>query len=202
MFNPDQVKTNIHSPAKFLTSTTLHSTAAKEWLSSHLSAAVSLSSSHPPPPIYILTGLILMTHATWTSLSSPQTFTPGMQAPFDPTGVTALRRSSVSEHVKPVIGLDDTVSTEGKRVEGAVIHETGKYPGTRGWAARWEKIEVEILAKGKGDKTGVVVRRKGSNEERIAELELEGVVVNGKEEVDDQGDEFWEMFLDVVEEFT
>lgn len=197
------------SPAQFLTSRTLHSTPAKQWLSTHLSASASLFPSHPAPPIYMLTGLILMTHATHTTLtpspsSQTKAFIPGTRAPFDPTGVTALRRSSVSEHVRPVIGLDDSVSTgEGKKVEGVVIHETGKYPGTRGWAARWERVGVRIAAKGEGGKSGVVVRRKGTQEERIAEVELEGVVVeDGDEEEDERGEEFWDQFLDVVEEFS
>jgi hypothetical protein len=144
-----------------------------------------------------------MTHATWTSLSTPQNFTPGLQAPFDPTGVTAIRRSSVSEHVKPVIGFDDTVGGvgEGKRVGDTVIHETGKYPGTRGWALRWEKVEVKILGKGEnaGDK-GVVVKR-GNGEERTAALELEGVPVVDDEEEEDDDEEYWDKFLDAIEEF-
>lgn len=140
-----------------------------------------------------------MTHATWTSLSSPQIFTPGLPAPFDPTGVTAIRRSSVSDHVKPVIGFEDTISGEAKKVEGAVIHETGKYPGTRGWAARWERVEFKILGEGK-DGSGVVVKRKGSSDERAAAFELEGIALDDEE--DDDDDEYWEKFLDTVEEFA
>jgi hypothetical protein len=144
-----------------------------------------------------------MTHATWTSLSSPHTFTPGLQAPFDPTGVTAIRRSSVSEHVRPVIGFEDTVSGEGKKVEGAVIHETGKYPGTRGWAARWERVGVKILGKGeKSVGSGVIVKRKGSTDERTATLEVEGVVLDDDEEEEDEEEQYWDKFLDAIEEFS
>jgi len=114
--------------------------------------------------------------------------------------VTAIRRSSVSEHVKPVIGFEDTVSGEGKKVEGAVIHETGKYPGTRGWALRWERVEVKIL--GKGEKAdGVVVKRKGSDDERIATLVLDGVVVDDEDEEDEE-DDYWDKFVDAIEEFA
>lgn len=102
----------------------------------------------------MLTGLVLMTHATWTSLSSrDHSFTAGLPAPFNPGGVSAIRKLSVSEDVKPVFGV--VVSDAPKEVSGAVIHETGKYPGTRGWAAQWQKVEFEIVAAEKW-KGGVV----------------------------------------------
>lgn len=85
-----------------------------------------------------------MQHATWTSLSSKETgFVPGRQAPFDPSSVASIRRLSISENIKPTFGFRGE-GEEGKHVEGATIHETGKYPGTRGWAAQWQKVEFQV----------------------------------------------------------
>jgi hypothetical protein len=150
----------------------------------------------------MLTGLILMTHATWSRLSSKQKFVPGLPAPFDPTGVTAIRRSSVSEHVKPVFGYEE--NEEIKHIPGGhVIHETGKYPGTRGWAAQWELVDAQILpaekAKGGNNQLPLQVPGQGS---QVAVVELkEGVYAKNEDEgaVDDE--EYWEKFLDVVEEY-
>lgn len=198
---PSQFAADIHSPKAFFHEITLKSEEAKKWLASHLSAAEDLQ-PHPRPQVWMLTGLILMTHATWTSLSSKQTFTPGLQAPFDPTGVTAIRRSSVSDHVRPVFGYEEKGDT--KHIPGAVIHETGKYPGTRGWAAQWEKVDVQILPaqKWQGGVDNQLTLHVPNQSPKIAVLEVKGqsYAQNGDEgAVDDE--EYWEKFLDVVEEY-
>ena len=84
-----------------------------------------------------------MTHATWSLLSTTSTekFTPGLQSPFDPASVSSLRRLSVSDDVKPTFGFRaDKDEEKVKEIEGAKVVETGKFPGTRGWAGRWERV--------------------------------------------------------------
>jgi hypothetical protein len=157
----------------------------------------------------MLTGLILMTHATWTSLSSKdQAFIPGLQAPFDPTGVSAMRRLSVSDGVRPTFGL--TVTDEVKHVSGSVIHETGKYPGTRGWAAQWQKVDVKFVPAEQSQDVAInQLRLKGTSEisGKIAQLELREDVyaVNEAQDnksVEDIDDDYWDAFLDATEEST
>jgi len=191
----------IKDPKNFFREVTLKSEEAKKWLASHLSAAEDLQ-PRPQPQVWMLTGLILMTHATWTSLSSKQKFTPGLQAPFDPTGVTALRRSSVSDHIKPVFGYEEKEDT--KHIPGAVIHETGKYPGTRGWATQWEKVDVQILPsqKWQGGVDNQLMLHVPNQSPKIAVVNLKGQTYaqNGDEgAVDDE--EYWEKFLDVVDQY-
>ncbi len=194
---------NIVSPKKFFSEITLKSNDAKKWLASHLSAAESLQ-PHPGPQIWLLTGLILMTHATWTSLSSKQTFIPGLQAPFDPTGVTAIRRSSVSDHVRPVFGYEE--KEDKKHIPGAVIHETGKYPGTRGWAAQWERIDVQILSaeKWQGGVNNQLMLNTSKGTAKVAVVELkEGAYAEDDDEDEDADDEeYWEKFLDATDELA
>ncbi|PMD29393.1 hypothetical protein L207DRAFT_538810 [Hyaloscypha variabilis F] len=195
------VKLDIKDSGKFFNEVTLKSEDARKWLASHLSAAEDLQPK-PKPQIWMLTGLILMTHATWSKLSSKQKFTPGLPAPFDPTGVTAIRRSSVSEHVKPVFGYEE--KEDNKHVPGgAVIHETGKYPGTRGWAAQWELVDVKILpadkAKGGNNQLPLHVPGQGA---KVAVVELdEGEYAKNGDEGAIDDEEYWEKFLDVVEEY-
>ncbi|KAF4624639.1 hypothetical protein G7Y89_g13531 [Cudoniella acicularis] len=154
----------------------------------------------------MLTGLILMTHATWTSLSSKQTFIPGLQAPFDPTGVSAIRRSSVSEHVKPVFGVD--VKDDAKKyIPGAVIHETGKYPGTRGWAAQWERVEFQVLPQAKwqeGVDNQLALKNKPGGTPRIAVVKLLDQVYaeQDDDEEDEEDEQYWEKLLDTADEFA
>lgn len=150
----------------------------------------------------MLTGLILMTHATWTSLSSKQKFTPGLQAPFDPTGVTAIRRSSVSDHVRPVFGYEEKEDT--KHIPGAVIHETGKYPGTRCWAAQWERIDVKVQPaknwQGGVDNQLMLHVPNGSPSIAVVELNDEEYARNEDKGAQDD-DAYWDKFIDVVEEY-
>jgi hypothetical protein len=148
----------------------------------------------------MLTGLVLMTHATWTSLSSKEPFTPGTQAPFDPTGVSTIRRLSVSEGIKPAFGFRG--SNEEPKVEGTVIHETGKYPGTRGWAAQWQRVDAKIESEDKWK--GGVDNQLSLKSPKIAVVELHGGAnpTNEDENEDEEGldDEQWEAFLDAAEE--
>ncbi len=150
----------------------------------------------------MLTGLVLMTHATWTSLSSKQTFIPGLPAPFDPTGVTAIRRSSVSDHVRPVFGYEEKENA--KHIPGAVIHETGKYPGTRGWAAQWEKVEVQILPaekwKGGVNNQLMLNASKGSAKVAVVELKEGTYAVDNDQENEDE--EYWDAFIDAADELA
>jgi len=142
-----------------------------------------------------------MTHATWTSLSSKQTFTPGLPAPFDPTGVTAIRRSSVSEHVRPVFGYEE--KQDNKHIPGAVIHETGKYPGTRGWAARWEKVEVKITSadKWKGGVDNQLMLNIPKSSPKIALVELdEGSYAQNADPAVEDDEKYWDTFIDLLEE--
>ncbi|RDW68171.1 hypothetical protein BP6252_09567 [Coleophoma cylindrospora] len=190
----------IKDPKKFFHEITLKCDDAKLWLASHLSAAEDLQ-PHPRPQVWMLTGLILMTHTTWTSLSSKQTFTPGLQAPFDPTGVTAIRRSSVSDHVRPVFGYEE--NEKANHVPGAIIHETGKYPGPRVWAVQWERVDVQILPadKWQGGENQLLLHVPNQSP-KIAVVDVKGqtyaeIAENGA--ADDE--EYWEKFFDVVEEY-
>jgi len=70
----------------------------------------------------------------WSRLSSKQISVPGLPAPFDLTGVTAIRRSVVGDHIRPMVGCEEEEDT--KRILGAVIHKTGKYSSTGGWTAQ------------------------------------------------------------------
>jgi hypothetical protein len=155
----------------------------------------------------MLTGLVLMTHATWTSLTTEDPrFVPGFQAPFDPSGVSVIRRLSVSDGIKPTFGFRGD-NEDGKTVEGAVVHETGKYPGTRGWAARWQRVGVRVLKEGEKEEGENVLKLKGARAEgKTVEVELEDVEEveiedEGKDEEDEEFDEdFWDKFLDKVDE--
>jgi len=198
-------KLEIKDPEAFFENVTLKSADAKKWLSSHLAASINLA-PHPPPQIYMLTGLVLMTHATWTSLTTNDPrFVPGFQAPFDPSGVSVIRRLSVSDGIKPTFGFEGE-DEDGKRVEGAVVHETGKYPGTRGWAARWQRVGVTILKEGAKDAGQNILKLKGARAEgKSVEVDLEEVEEveedEGKDDDDEEFDEeFWDKFLDKVDE--
>ena len=152
----------------------------------------------------MLTGLILMTHATWTSLSGGATFKAGFPAPFDPTCVSKIRRSSVSEGVRPTFGF--VGNDEAKHISGAVIHETGKYPGLRGWAAQWQKIEWHTSPGSKRDedsKNQVILARVDDSPPKVAVLTLEDEVYarNEPQDEDTKDDDYWEEFLDAVEEY-
>lgn len=148
-----------------------------------------------------------MTHATWTSLSSKEhTFTAGLQAPFDPTGVSAIRRLSVSDGVRPTFGY--TASDDVKHVSGAVIHETGKYPGTRCWAAQWQLVDTQILSADKrkdGLNNQLKLKNTAETSAKIALVDIrEGVYAESKSQKDEDGnvfdDDYWEAFLDAAEQ--
>lgn len=178
------------------------SEAAKTWLVSRLSAADNLIKSHPPPQIWLLTGLVLMTHATWSSLSSEgQTFTPGLPAPFKPTDTSALRRLSVSEAVKPVFGF--RANDEERHVSGTVIHETGKYPGLRGWAAQWERIDIKVTSADKGlDAAANQIKLKSSPRVAVLKLDEEDYAQNDDGgDGEDLDDEYWDSFLEKADEY-
>jgi hypothetical protein len=144
-----------------------------------------------------------MTHATWSRISSKQKFIPGLPAPFDPTGVTAIRRSSVSEHVKPVFGYEE--NEEIKHIPGGhVIHETGKYPGTRGWAAQWQLVDAQILSadKWKGGADNQLMLHVPGQSPKIAVVELkEGAYAKNEDEGAIDDEEYWEKFENVIEEY-
>lgn len=197
-----------HSPDEFFVEHTLASDGAKKWLSDHLSAAESVAQGKqgPRPQIWMLTGLILMQHATWTLLSSKdKSFVPGQRAPFIPAGVSAIRRSSVSDKVKPTFGY--MANGEDKHIPGGhVIHETGKYPGTRGWAAQWLRVDCQVLPARKGDEVAgnqVPLRRAPM----VAEVKLmEDVYAESNGDEDEEGkeggfdEEYWDTFLDETDE--
>jgi hypothetical protein len=157
----------------------------------------------------MLTGLILMQHATWTLLESKdKSFVAGEKAPFNPSGVSAIRRSSVSDGVKPTFGY--RANEEEKHIPGGhVIHETGKYPGTRGWAAQWQKIDVEVVPGEKwqdGSKNQIRLRPFSEAPSKIAlvELEEDEFAENDEEEEDESGERFdekyWDAFLDATDD--
>jgi len=196
-------KIEIKDADKFFDNVTLKSDEAKKWLLSRLSAADSLIKSHPPPQIWMLTGLILMTHATWTSISSKDpSFTPGQQAPITPTDASQIRRLSVSDAVKPAFGF--RANDEEKHVSGAVIHETGKYPGLRGWAARWQKVDVQLLSKDDGqDSAPNHFKLKSSPKTIVLELEEDGYAENKEGATgEDLEDEYWDKFLEKADEYV
>ena len=85
-----------------------------------------------------------------------------------------------------------------------MIHETGKYPGTRGWALRWEKVDVKILEEGKAAGEDGIAVRNAKGEERVAVLEVGGgPIVDDEEEEEEEDDdeEYWDKFLDALELF-
>jgi len=196
-------KLEIEDPEEFFDDVTLASADAKKWLTSRITAAEHFP-AEKRPQIWMLTGLVLMTHATWTSLSSKaHSFTAGAPAPFNPGGVSQIRKLSVSDHVKPVFGVQ--VSDEPKHISGAVIHETGKYPGTRGWAAQWQKVEVSIASGKESGKLGANKLLLGDSSEKVAVVKLDEDTYAKREEDEeeddeDADDEFWEAFLDKAEE--
>lgn len=189
------------SPKNFFNKITLTSPEARKWLTSRLSAAETIPKGGPHPEMWMLTGLILMTHATWTSLSSKDNeFIPGQQAPFNPNDTSTIRRLSVSDHVKPAFGF--RANDDIKHVSGATIHETGKYPGLRGWAARWQKVSVKISQEDKGqDETSNQIKLKNSSKTAITELQTD-VYAENKSDGEDPDDEFWDTFLDKAEEYV
>jgi len=201
------IKIEIKDPKDFFDKVTISSDEAKDWLSSRLSAGEKLAllsreKSRPRPQIWMLTGIILMTHATWTSLSSDdQSFAVGLPAPFDPTGVSKIRRLSVSDGVRPTFGLES--NDEVKHVSGAVIHETGKYPGTRAWAAQWQRVDSQILSADKGQdgvRNQVRLHRTSGTSPKVAAVKLkEGSYAERGQNVDALDDEYWEAFLDASE---
>ena len=153
----------------------------------------------------MLTGLILMQHATWTLLSSKdKSFVTGEKAPFIPAGVSAIRRSSVSDGVKPTFGYQ--ANDEEKHIPGGhVIHETGKYPGTRGWAAQWQRVNTQVISAKKGEDVAnnqITLKRAPM----IAVVKLQEDLYAGNEENDkdetkeDFDDEYWDAFLDETDE--
>ncbi|KAI9053134.1 hypothetical protein LZ554_003400 [Drepanopeziza brunnea f. sp. 'monogermtubi'] len=199
----------IKDPEEFFQEVTLSSPSAQSWLSSHLSTAETLAkgknSTARRPSIWMLTGLILMQHATWTSLSSSSSkdagFVTGKQAPFHPAGVSSIRRLSISENVKPTFGFRGA-GGEGANVEGATIHETGKYPGTRGWAAQWQRVEF-LVGGPERWKEGVkeLVRLKdGVAIVRINEDVYAGIGGSEKEHEEVEFDEaYWDAFVDAID---
>lgn len=126
----------------------------------------------------------------------------GLPAPFDPTGVTAIRRSSVSDHVRPTFGFEE--DKEAKHIPGATIRETGKYPGTRGWAAQWERVDVKVVGvdkwKGGADNQVMLGTKKGSEKMVVVELDA-GEYAGNKAPPGSDDEEYWDTFLDKIEEF-
>ncbi|KAH8588980.1 hypothetical protein B0O99DRAFT_600351 [Bisporella sp. PMI_857] len=192
-------KLEIKDPNKFFNEVTLKSEKATKWLASRLSAAEELKQLKPQ--IWILTGLILMTHATWTSLSSDQTFTPGQQAPFNPSGVSAIRRLSVSEDVKPAFGF--RANAEEHHVSGSVIHETGKYPGTRAWAAQWQLVDVEVRSGKAQDGAANQIKLRDGAKVAVVELQSGSYADGSKlQAAEDSNDELWDALLDKAEDYV
>jgi hypothetical protein len=151
-----------------------------------------------------------MQHATWTRLSSKdKRFVAGERAPFIPAGVSAIRRSSVSDAVKPTFGY--RANEEEKHIPGGhVIHETGKYPGTRAWAAQWQRVDVKITSAKKDEdvasnhitlkrapQLAVVKLREDVHAENEEEEEEEEDENDSTEELDD---EYWDSFIDEIDD--
>lgn len=89
-----------------------------------------------------------------------------------------------------------------KHVSGATIHETGKYPGLRGWAARWEKVDVKILPGEKWTEApGHLKLKLEEGVRKFAVVQLSGELASDNKGVDVPfDDEFWEEFLDKAED--
>ncbi|KAG9245691.1 hypothetical protein BJ878DRAFT_574667 [Calycina marina] len=194
------INIEIEDPKSFFNEITLKSAEANKWLSSRLSAAEALAQEKkdPTPQIWMVTGLILMAHATWTSLSSNnQDFVPGKQAPFDPCENSTLRRLSVSEHVNPTFGF--RANNEAINVHGAVIHETGKYPGLRGWAVRYQKVGVKVLD---GEKSGGNALKLKSGTTAMVEVNPDIFAENKNTASDGLDEEFFDAFLNKAEEVS
>ena len=147
-----------------------------------------------------------MQHATWTRLSSKdQRFVAGERAPFIPAGVSALRRSSVSDAVKPTFGY--RANEEEKHIPGGhLIHETGKYPGTRGWAAQWLRVDSRVMSSKQGEPAAIneITLRRAP---QIAVVKLrEDIYPENDEDTDDEespaqfDDEYWDAFLDKTDD--
>ena len=96
-----------------------------------------------------------------------------------------------------------------KHIPGAVIHETGKYPGTRGWAAQWERIDIQLLPQEKwqgGMDNHLMLKNKPGSIPKIAEVKLQDQVYAEQDDDDDdeeaEDDEYWQSFLDIVDNFA
>lgn len=147
-----------------------------------------------------------MQHATWTRLSSKdKRFVAGERAPFIPAGVSAIRRSSVSDAVKPTFGY--RANEEEKHIPGGhVIHETGKYPGTRCWAAQWQRVDTQVMSAKKGeDTTSYQITLKRAPQIAAVKLREDLHPGNDEDEEDDDSeedfdDEYWDAFLDETDE--
>ena len=92
-----------------------------------------------------------------------------------------------------------------KHVSGATIHETGKYPGLRVWAARYERVGVDIQP-GEKWKEGVgnLKLRLEEGVRKFAVVGLKGETATlgeGKGKgVGEFSEKFWEEFLDNADE--
>ena len=147
-----------------------------------------------------------MQHATWTRLSSKdKKFVAGERAPFIPAGVSAIRRSSVSDDIKPTFGY--RANEEDKHIPGGhVIHETGKYPGTRCWAAQWQIVDVQVISAEKGESaTSNQITLKRAPQIAVVKLHEERYARNEGDEDDEANEEefdeeYWDTFLDETDE--
>jgi hypothetical protein len=107
--------------------------------------------------------------------------------------VQNLRRLSVSEGVKPTFGYRAEKGEE-REIEGVKVEETGKFPGVRAWAARWERV---VWGDGDGEGKGGKLGLKGGKE---VVINLgKGYAGNEEDEFDDD-EKFWDGFLDQAEE--
>jgi hypothetical protein len=115
--------------------------------------------------------------------------------------VSAIRKSSVSDAVKPTFGYDEK-GVEGREIPGGhIIHETGKYPGTRCWAAQWQRVDVRVV---EGDKNGEnKIELKGGEKVAFVELGDDEYAVNEEdenEETEEVDDGFWDAFIDELDD--
>lgn len=131
----------------------------------------------------------------------------GERAPFIPAGVSAIRRSSVSDDIKPTFGY--RANEEEKHIPGGhVIHETGKYPGTRCWAAQWQRVDAKVMPAKKGETAASnQVTLKRAPQVALVKLreDLYAGIEDEDEEDDEEGEEefdeeYWDAFLDETDE--
>jgi hypothetical protein len=79
-----------------------------------------------------------------------------------------------------------------------VVHETGKYPGMRAWAAQWRKVDFKLLPAHTGEGVKQDELPLNLNPPKVAAITLRDVTA-GNETADDFGDEYWDAFLDAIE---
>ena len=110
----------------------------------------------------------------------------------------------MSDRVRPTFGFKDSEDAQKeKHISGTQILETGKYPGSRVWAARWERVDA-VVKDGKEwkDEANNLKLRLEEGVRKFASVKLkEGEYAENRvDEGKVLSDKFWEDYLDDIAE--